>query len=159
MKKLGILLSSILILIILTGCETKTKISNTRWVLLNDESEVVFTDKRINWYKSSDDHSDNVKSGTYKFYIGESASNYIVNQLSEYGVTREKLDAFFSSTEDYLEDDFIVVDINYDKVIYEGEETELVNPHAPWYGFLLQNDTKLEVVNMNTGSKYTLIKQ
>ena len=160
MKKL---LFSLLVVtaLVLTGCgkeNSKNLVSNTKWSG-SDDSEVVFTDSRIDWYQSSDNHNDNYYSGNYKFYIGKKAVEYITNDLSEYGITKEELERVFNSRDEFKESNFVVLDIRYDKFVLDGEEQEITRPLVPWFGFILEDDTFLYVVNMNTYSYYNFTKK
>lgn len=92
-------------LLVLTGCgkeSSKNFVKNTTWTG-SDESEVIFTDTRIDWYQSAEDHNDNYYSGEYKLYTGKKAVNYITKDLSEYGITKE----------DYKE--YLIVEMNLKK--------------------------------------------
>ena len=132
-------------------------ISDTTWIA-SGGSEVVFSKKRINWYQNPEEHSDNYYSGVYKFYIGKEAVDYITKDLSEYGITKNELGSVFDSNIDYSEDNFVVFDIRYDKFILDGEEQEIARPLVPWYGFILEDNTYLDVANMNTGTYYKFTK-
>lgn len=137
--------------------DSESLISNTTWIA-SDGSEVVFSEKRINWYRYPEEHSDNYYSGVYKFYIGKEAVDYITENLSEYGITKNELSSVFDSNIDYSEDNFVVFDIRYDKFIQYGEEQEITRPLVPWYGFILDDNTYLDVANMNTGTYYKFTK-
>ncbi len=138
--------------------EKESIIANTTWTT-GDGSQVVFTKERIDWYRYPDDHNDNYYSGKYKFYIGKEAVKYVTEELKEYGLTKEELEDIFERSEKYDESNFIVFDIRYDKFILEGEEQKITRPLVPWYGFILNNNTFLDVANMNTGTYYDFTKQ
>lgn len=133
-------------------------ISNTTWIA-SGGSEVVFSEKRIDWYQDPEEHSDNYYSGVYKFYIGKEAVDYITKDLSEYGVTKNELSSVFDRNIDYSEDNFVVLDIRYDKFILDGKEQEIPRPLVPWFGFILDDNTYLDVANMNTGTYYKFTKK
>lgn len=148
-------------LLVLTGCgkeSSRNFVKNTTWTG-SDESEVIFTDTRIDWYQSAEDHNDNYYSGEYKLYTGKKAVNYITKDLSEYGITKEELQRVFDSRDEFKEKNFVVFDIRYDKFVLDGEEQEITRPLVPWFGFILEDDTFLYVVNMNTASYYSFTKK
>lgn len=132
--------------------------NNTTWTT-DDGSEVVFTEDRINWYQSPENHDDNYYSGKYQFYVGQDAVRYITENLSEYGVTKQELEAQFKRSGEYDESCFVVFDIRYDCFMLYGKEQEIERPLVPWYGFLLKDGTFLDVANMNTGTYYPFVKQ
>ena len=172
MKKMKFLLLLILVLVI-SGCKfikvninignnetnkvSKNEMANTTW-RTSTNSEVVFTDDRITWYQSADNHNDNYYSGTYKYYRGSAAVKYITEDLSEYGVTKDELNALFIRNESYDESNFVVFDIRYDTFILSGRNQEISRPLVPWYGFILQDGTILDVANMNTAAYYKFTK-
>lgn len=131
--------------------EDKTIITNTSWTA-SDGSELIFSKDRIDWYRDPKDHSDNYYSGKYTFYKGKEAVKYITEELSEYGITKEELQGVFDRSKLYEEDLFVVFDIRYDKYVANGENQKITKSLVPWYGFILDNNTYLDVANMNTGS-------
>lgn len=134
-----------------------SSMSGTTWIA-SGGSEVVFSETRIDWYQDPEEHSDNYYSGVYKFYIGKEAVDYVTQELPEYGVTRSELSSLFNRSDNYSEDNFVVFDIRYDKFILDGEEQEIARPLVPWYGFILDDNTFLDVANMNTGTYYKFTK-
>lgn len=132
-------------------------ISNTTW-LSDDGSEVIFTEDRIDWYHDPDNHEDFYYSGAYVFYIGEAAIEYITQDLSDYGITREKLERQFSASDEHDVSNFVVFDIRYDRWVLFGQEQTIERPLVPWYGYILDDDTRLDVANMNTGTYYPFFK-
>lgn len=138
--------------------EPSSLMNHTKW-LSDDGSELVFTDERINWYRSMDDHNDNFYSGTFQFYIGQDAIQYLTQSLSEYEVTEADLQALFDRSSEYDQSSFVVFDIRYDQYVVNGTEQVITRNLVPWYGFLLKDGTFLDVANMNTGSYYPFIKQ
>ena len=133
-------------------------VNNTKWKG-SDNSEIEFTNDRINWYRYSYDHSDNYYSGTYSFYIGKDAVDYITNNLSQYGVTKNELESLFNRNTTYSEENFVVFDIRYDKFVINGENQTITRPLTPWYGFILNDNTYLDVANMNTATYYKFTKE
>lgn len=133
-------------------------VANTRW-LCGDGSELVLTSNRLDWYQEEGVHNDNYFSAEYKFYIGKDAVKFVTENLSEYGVTKDELQNTFDRNEMYDESNFVVFYINYDKFILDGEEQTITKPISPWFGFILRNNTFLDVANMNTKSYYDFEKQ
>ena len=142
------------------GCTRKNSnmLANSTWIM-GDGSEVVFTNDNIMWYKDPSDHSQNYYDGKYKFYIGKKAIDYVVNDLSEYGVTREKLRNLFDRNEKYNENNFVIISINFNLQDLNGVKNKIDKPSLPWMGFFLNNNTYLDVANMNTYTYYSLTKQ
>ena len=159
MKKIFLSLF-IMTVILLTGCSSggNSAMSGTTWIG-KDGSEVVFSDSRITWYQSPDEHNDNYYAGEYKYLRGSEAVKYITTELAEYDVTEEELKSLFERNNNYDESNFVVFDIRYDKFILSGAEQEIPRSLVPWYGFIINNETYLDVVNMNNASYYGFTKQ
>lgn len=130
----------------------KTYIQNTTWIA-SDGSELIFDKQRFNWYLNQNDHSDNVQYGDYTFYIDELAVDYITTDLKSYGVTRSELENLFATNDKYDSSNFVVFSINLEGYTINGTTTT-VNKAIYWYGFLLNNNQTLQVVNMNTATYY-----
>ena len=140
------------------GGANNSFLNGTTWYA-SDNSEMIFGEDRLYWYKSPYDHNDNYYSGKYKFYIGKEAVDYITNDLSSFGVTKDELDSLFKRNSQYDESNFVVIDINYDKFIRDKEVQKIPKPEVPLYGFILKNNTYLDVANMVTGSYYKFTKK
>lgn len=163
MKKLYVLL---IVLLCLVGCGAKqekesekvNEMANTTWIA-SDGSEMIFGETEMNWYKDEGIHDDNYYTGTYEYYRGEKAVDFITTELSEYGVTKQELYDLFERNEDRKEENFVVFNLVYSGIIIGGETTVPTRPLVPWYGFILNDGTYLDVVNMNTASYYSFTKK
>lgn len=154
-----ILISVIVFVVINKNNKSNAKesniLENTSWYA-TDNSNVIFEDGIITWYREAD--SESYYKGKYKTYVGEDAYNYLTKDLKEYGVTKGELNDLFKRNNLYSKDKLIVVDIYYDKFMLDGMEQKVSNPHVPWFGFILEDNTLLDVANMNTESYYRFEK-
>lgn len=164
MKKFWIFLITILCLV---GCGNKqeepkekpNEMANTIWIA-TDGSEMVFEEKDFNWYKDEGIHDDNYYTGTYEYYRGQEAVEFITAELSEYGVTEKELEEMFANNiEEETKENFVVFNMVYTSITVDGETTEPPTSLVPWFGFILEDDTYLDVVNMNTASYYGFTKK
>lgn len=126
-------------------------LKNTSWGD-SELSEMVFTDDRVNWYKSETDYANNYYAGSYKLYVGKEAVDYLTTELASYGITKVELTGIFMRNEKYSESNFIVIDINYDFTVIDGVTGHPTKSHTPYYGFVLKDGTYLDITNMNTGT-------
>ncbi len=155
-KKIGAILIVFVLTLFVSGCGSKSNnslLADTTWKE-DYGSELVLTKNKLTWYETEGEHDDNYQSGTYKFFRGEEAVNYVTTELSSFGVTRDELEGIFDRSDKYSKKDFIVLDIYYDAFKMDGEMQEIKDSHIPWFGFILQNDTYLDVANMKTGTYY-----
>lgn len=165
MKKLSILLIAFLCLV---GCGNEkvkeennkpiNEMSNTIWIA-SDGSEMIFEEKDFNWYKDEGVHDDNYYTGTYEYYRGEAAVKFITTELSQYGVTEEELNTIFASDSKRTKENFVVFNMVYSSITIDGETSTPPRALVPWYGFILEDGTFLDVVNMNTASYYKFTKK
>ena len=164
MKKI---LALIILCLVLVGCGAKEEpkepqknndMNNTVWIA-TDNSEMIFDETSFNWYRDEGVYSDNYYGGTFEYYRGTDAVKFITTELSQYGVTESELQKLFERNEKYSEENFVVFNLVYNKVVMSGENITPERPLVPWYGFILEDGTVLDVVNMNTGTYYTFTKK
>lgn len=160
----------VMLLITLTGCiniepkgkvetkERKSIVENTKWIA-GDGSEAIFGKKEIRWYQKEGYYDDNYYFGKYEFYIGDDAVEFITTDLSSYGVTETELEDLFERSEEYNRDNFVVFNIEYDGIKMNGETTTPTVSLVPWFGFIFEDNTYLDVANMNTGTYYSFTKK
>lgn len=139
----------------INGIKVSNILEDTNWVA-TDGSYAVFKDGKLTWYQSVG--SKNYYEGNYDAYIGESAKKFLINNLKEYGVTEKELNDLLKRNKEYNIDNLIVVDINYKSFMYNGSMQTIARPHVPWFGFILEDGTILDVANMNTQSYYKFKK-
>lgn len=159
MKKYFALLFVLVSVFLLSGCskENKNMISNTTWTG-DGGSLVEFSNDTMYWYKDSSDKKQNYYAAKYKFYIGEEAIKFVTNDLKEYGITQSKLDDVFNTNEKYSKENFVVLDFDYFEFDLDGEKQDIPESHGAWIGFLLDNNTYLDVANIRTGTYYGFSK-
>lgn len=104
------------------------------------------------WYQDDTNHNDNFYVGTYEFYTGTDAIDYITNHLKEYGITEEEQRRLFQNGQYNLSDYYLVM-LNCTKMIINGAEQTPQTPIVPYYGFYDPTTKRLSLVNMNTGNK------
>lgn len=151
----------ILLVLCITGCNsekeeqkiTRTLVENTSWIGA-DNSEIIFTDTKVSWYQSKYEHDDNYYLGTYEFYIGDEAVKFITTNLSNYNVTENELETLFQQNNNYNRENFVVFNLLYETLTINGETSTLTTSQVPWFGFILEDNTYLDVANMNTGTYY-----
>ena len=89
------------------GGSSNNILKDTTWIA-GDESEMVFGDDRLYWYRDEGVHDDNYYTGTYKFYMGSDALEFLTDDLSSYGVTKEELEGLFDRNSKYDESNTII---------------------------------------------------
>lgn len=132
-------------------------LANTSWIL-SDGSEMIFESLEFNWYKDENVYTDNYYTGTFDVYVGATAVEYITVNLSNYGITKQELEGYFARNEGYGEDNFMVLVLNNQQVIIDGN-TQILNNMVPYYGFILKSGTYLDLANMNTASYISFTKK
>lgn len=130
------------------------------WQASQDESLMVCEeDGSFKYYQSADDMTDNYYEGTYEFYVGDNAVDYITSELSDYGLTEDELEEIFKRNDEYNEENFVCLVLNNESCIIDGENQIQSSYKTPYYGFYLEENGKtyLDIANMNTGNYVTYI--
>ena len=134
--------------------------AGTTWIA-SDGSELVFgEDGTLSWYREEGVHDGDVFEGPYVVHRGQAAYDFVVNDLADYGVTEEELDRILSSGDPNRElDDLVVYTLDHQKVIMDGESYDFDDPVVPYYGFLNDDATEMEIANMRTAGQYYFTKK
>ena len=125
------------------------------WQSSEDSSLIVCeTDGSFKYYQSAEDLTNNYFEGTYEFYMGKKAVTYITTQLSDYGVTKEELEGIYDRNEEYDESNFVILVLNNEACIVDGENQMESMYRTPYFGFCLESDgvLYLDIANMNSGA-------
>lgn len=121
-----------------------------------DGSVIYFEDDSFIWYKDDSDHENNYYTGTYDAYFAEEARNYILYDLSAFGVTEEELDDYFDRNEDddfFTEENFCCLVLHNESLIMDGEEQITEAYDSPYMGFYA--DGYYDAANMRSGEYYS----
>ena len=133
-----------------------------KWQSTGDKSLIVCEkDGSFKYYQSEEDLTDNYFEGTYSFYVGKDAVDFITTELAEYSVKEGELDDLFDKNEEYNEDNFVCLVLHNEQCLVLGEN-QIDEPYnTPYYGFILENDGKLclDIANMNSGNYTTFISK
>ena len=125
--------------------------------LENDGSYLVLeSSTRFKYYRNKDEQDDYYYTGTYEFYSGPEAISYVVDDLSEYGVTRDEIDGIIDRNEEYNTSNFVCLVIHNEEQIVDGEDIMENDVMTPYYGFYLKEGSNeaLDIANMNAASYY-----
>ena len=132
-------------------------ISGTNWILTDDNSYIMFnSDKTFIWALHEEILDDNYWSRTYIFYTGEEAITYVTTELGEYGLAESEIYELISKKDEYTTDNFICILLINTSFVLDGEEQfgtqyDISSTTAPYYGFIVDGDTTLLLINSNTG--------
>ena len=105
------------------------------------------------WYQDDTDHTDNYYVGTYELYFGEDATDYIVNDLVEYGITQDEMDEYLemnSGDDFYTEDNLVCMMLFAEQAIIDGEDQADGGYVSPYMGFMQYG--YFDATNMNTAN-------
>lgn len=139
--------------------EKNSKVIGYSYIEETDDSLLnLNSDGTFEYYKDKDELEDYYYEGTYKVYQGTEAVEYIVNDLSSYGVTKSELEDLFERSSHYSEDNLYCVILTNKKCIIDGENVQDKPNDTPYYGFYLEDDI-LSLVNMKSANLYNFVKQ
>lgn len=118
-----------------------------------DGSELILNeDGTFEWYMEEGAYDDNCASGSYEVYYQQDAEDYIVDELTEYGVERSELQDYYEMNEGsefYLKDCFCIMVLNNESIVMDGEEQIEEAFVTPYMGFYLNG--YYDAANMNNG--------
>lgn len=135
-------------------------LDDTSW-LSNDGSYIVFNDdETFEWYQKKEVTDNYYYSGTFEIFVGQEAVDYVTNDLSNYGITEDELEGVFDRAEEYELDIFICFVLNNESCMVNGENVlEAGAVLTPYYGFVLEDGTFLDVANMVTATYMSFEKE
>lgn len=142
-------------------------IEGNNWIAFTDQSYIVFDkkDKSFKYYQTYLDKTDNYYSGKYQIYYGEEAFEYITEDLSSSGITKDELQSLIDNNYDYETNNLICICLDHDSLMVDGVRQE----REPWtihyYGFYLmpKQDDKtfnvLDMANIEAGTYISFISE
>lgn len=122
-------------------------------VLHGSDKSVLYlnNDNTYSWYMNDSVHDDNYYSGSYSYYNGMDAINYVIKNFSEYGLTYDKQMDFFGDGK-YDIDEYYVLVLNCNDAVINGKSDDKVKGIIPYYGFYDDDKDTLSMINMKTGN-------
>ena len=111
---------------------------------------IFYESGEFKWYSSQADLEDNYYIGTYEIHMGESALDYVINDLKEFGVTEDEMD---DPLERYGIENYCCLVLNNEMVVMDGEE-KTMGTNSYYMGFCA--DGVYDMVNMKTANYMTL---
>ena len=136
------------------------RLTSYNWQGTKDGSLLVFEqDGTFRYYQTAEDLTDNYFEGTYEFYVGADAVDYITTTLSQYSVTEEELTRIFDNSDEYDESNFVCFTLN-NEACYMGGENSVDEPYpTSYFGFCLEEDGDLylDIANMNSANYHLFI--
>lgn len=123
-----------------------------KWLAAGDSVLYLNRDNSYIWYLDKN----NFYSGIYEFYVGEEAIEYIVTNLSEYGVTLDDQLDFFRDGSIKIENYCLLI-LDCDNIHLDGDGTDSVG-EVPYYGFYDEYNDALSLVNMETKDTFSFVR-
>ena len=115
-------------------------------------------DGSFHWYQSRQVTDDNYYAGTYRFYVGQEAWDYLLAYFSDMGLTEEDLLGVINDRPEYSLERFVCLVATNESFLLDGEEQLSAPTQTHYFGFLLENGSYLNIANMTTGSSYAFTK-
>lgn len=137
-------------------------IFNEKSYQVSDGSTIYFEeDGEFVWYQDDSNHGDNYYAGTFEVYLADDAEDYIVNELTDYGVTKEQLDDYYERNEEseiYREENFCCLVLHTEELIMEGKNYADESYDKHYMGFYC--DGYYDAAAMDSGQyvSFTLIE-
>ena len=135
----------------------KSKFCDNKWVEYYSNSYLVpKSDGTFKYYKDKTDLTDYYYTGHYKLYVGDEGIDYVVNDLSEYGVTRDEIQGLIDRNDKYKKGNFVCLVLDNEECIIDGENTATSTVTTPYYGFYVKENGEegFDIANMNSATYY-----
>ena len=150
-------------LILTAGCakseiKVDASFADTDWVGYGLSELVMRADGTFSWYQKEGETEGDRYEGVFEAYRAADAVKYVTG-IETYKITEAQLEAMFDGEEGHTKENFIVYMLKDKKVIFEGKEAPDMCDELIYYGYLTENDTLLNAVNMRTGSLCTFEKK
>ncbi|MBQ7972469.1 MAG: hypothetical protein IJ291_03335 [Lachnospiraceae bacterium] len=133
-------------------------LTDTCWVAETGPNLVFETNFSYYWFEDINVTDDNCHYGSYIFYQGKNAINFVTQDLSAYGITEEMLNKFLDGSKDRAEQNFICLVLNPTTEMIDGESVAYKDTFVPFYGFMPDDGKSFTVISMNGGTVYTFHK-
>ena len=135
----------------------KSKFCDNKWVEYYSNSYLVpKSDGTFKYYKDKTDLTDYYYTGHYKLYVGDEGIDYVVNDLSDYGVTRDEIQGLIDRNDKYKKGNFVCLVLDNEECIIDGENTATSTVTTPYYGFYVKENGEegFDIANMNSATYY-----
>lgn len=111
---------------------------------------------RFRWYRDKDITDNYYHTGSYELSVGNEGIDYIVNNFSEYGFSREDFQRMKMVDKRYSVNNFVCLVLNNEETIVNGENKLAETVTTPYFGFyIVEGDSKnLILVNMKSENHY-----
>ena len=119
---------------------------------------MIDADGSFHWYQPRQVTDDNYYAGTYRFYVGQEAWDYLLAYFSDMGLTEEDLLGVINDRPEYNLERFVCLVATNESFLLDGEEQLSAPTQTHYFGFLLENGSYLNIANMTTGSSYAFTK-
>lgn len=134
-------------------------LAGTSWQAKDKSIIEFYDDDSFFWQYDPSDSSDYYYTGTYEYYIGQSAIDYVTEDLSSYGVTASEINGMFDRVSEYKRENFVCLVLYNEEQIIDGENQLSETKKTPCYGFYFPEESYLDIANMDTGSYWGFTRQ
>lgn len=161
-------MSALLVMLALGGCSSNQQavdpLAGTAWIAQNDGSWWSFSvDGTFGWYQDKNVQDDNYYSGTYEAYRGQAGLDFLAESLTEFEHTKEAAEQLINDNgkldDDYKLDNFVCFSCNNQSFMMNGQEQLDGDWQTAYYGFLVEEDSQLIILNLRTGTWYWFNKE
>ncbi len=134
-------------------------VENTAWIAEQDGSRMVFEEYcKLNWYLDPSVTDDNYIYGDYAFYYGEDAYDFLKNDIMAGHSNQNNIDSIFNTSERTV-DNMVCISINQKSVILDGAERLKGEQMNYYYGFMFEDGTYMQIMNLTTSTVYDFVKE
>ncbi len=133
--------------------EIEEYVTDQKWIDIQEDTCLEFvSSKKFKYYRDFEELDDYYYEGKYELYIGDEALDYIVNDLSEYGLTEEEIQDLADRNKHYKMANLVVLVLHNEKRYVDGKNDLTDTVVTPYIGFFCTNNKEhaLDLTNLNS---------
>ena len=133
--------------------EIEEYVTDNTWIDIQEDTCLEFvSSKKFKYYRDFEELDDYYYEGKYELYIGDEALDYIVNDLSEYGLTEEEIQDLADRNKHYKMANLVVLVLHNEKRYVDGKNDLTDTVVTPYIGFFCTNNKEhaLDLTNLNS---------
>ncbi len=142
----------------LTGCSDEKRVSGYTWLGGDDSKLLLEKDGTFIWYQNPENTEDHYYTGTYEVYNGRKAITFL-SELPESNLTKEDQEEMIGHLKNHRMKHYFALILYREYHMIDGQNVLTETETKPYYGFLVNEDTYLDLIDMTTQTYQNFTKE
>ena len=133
--------------------EIEEYVLDQTWIDIEEDTCLEFVSaKKFKYYRDFRDLDDYYYEGKFELYIGDEALDYIVDDLSNYGLTEDEVQDLADRNKYYKMENLVVLVLHNEKRYVDGQNDLTETVVTPYIGFFCTDNKEhaLDMTNLNS---------